>query len=224
MPIRINLLAETQAAEEMRRKDPVKRSIWIGGFVVFVVLLMAATLQFKIIAERMTVSTLQASWKTIEKQVQEVNEHRNETRELEQKLSALSQFTTNRMLWANALNALQYTPVDGVQLVHIRTEQIFALNEGTKPRTNGTVVVPGRPATVTEKIVLSLDGRDFSAGDQVPKYKESLSAYPYFSARLQKTNNVQLTSLSAPVADGGRTFRAFGLQLFFEEKERRLYE
>jgi len=48
MPIRINLLAEAQAAEEMRRKDPVKRAIWIGGFVVFLTLLAALTLQLKI--------------------------------------------------------------------------------------------------------------------------------------------------------------------------------
>src|SRR5688572_29925982 len=99
MPIRMNLLAESQAAEEMRRKDPVKRSIWIGGFVVFVVLLAGATLQFKIIAARSDVSGLQTQWKAIEKRVQEVNDHRNNTRELEHKLSALDQFTTNRMLW-----------------------------------------------------------------------------------------------------------------------------
>src|ERR1043166_3011570 len=108
MPIRINLLAEAQAAEEMRRKDPVKRAAWIGGFVVFVVLLCAATLQFKIIASRSENNSLQMSWKTIEKRVKEINDHRASTREVEQKLSALDQFTTNRMLWAPVLNALQY--------------------------------------------------------------------------------------------------------------------
>lgn len=56
MPIRINLLAEAQAAEEMRRKDPVKRSIWIGGFIVFLTLLAALTLQLKI--SRVRSSTL----------------------------------------------------------------------------------------------------------------------------------------------------------------------
>src|SRR6185436_6355141 len=109
MPIHINLLAEAQAAEEMRRKDPVKRAAWIGGFAVFLVLLCAATLQFKIIVAKSEISTLQRSWKGIEKQVTEINGHRNNARELEQKLSALNQFTTNRMLWAPALNALQYT-------------------------------------------------------------------------------------------------------------------
>lgn len=227
MPIRINLLAEAQAAEEMRRKDPVKRAIWIGAFAVFLILLCSFTLQFKIIAARLEVSSLRMSWKTIEKQVQEINEHRNSTRELELKNAALNQFTTNRMLWASALNALQYTPVDGVQLVRVRSEQTFQLNEGSRPRTNEHgIVVQGRPSTVTEKAVLTLEGRDFSTGlnDQVPHYKKTLASYPYFQANLQRTNNVQLTSLSAPQSDVGRTFRAFGLQLFFEEKERRLYE
>jgi hypothetical protein len=227
MPIRINLLAEAQAVEEMRRKDPVKRAVWIGAFLVFLVLLCCLTLQLKIIAARSDVSSLRMSWKTIEKQVQDINEHRNSTRELEQKIAALDQFTTNRMLWANALNALQYTPVEGVQLVRVRSEQTYLLNEGSKPRTNEHgIAVQGRPSTVTEKIVLTIEGKDFSSGlnDQVPQFKQTLANFPYFQVNLQKTNNVQLTSLSAPQTELGRTFRAFGMQLFFEEKERRLYE
>ena len=227
MPIRINLLAEAQAAEEMRRKDPVKRAIWIGAFAVFLVLLCSFTLQFKIMATRAEVSSLQMSWKTIEKEVQNINEHRNATRQLEQRLSALDQFTTNRMLWASALNALQYTPVEGVELVRVRSEQTFLLNEGSRPRTNEHgIVVQGKPSTVTEKILLTIEAKDFSTGlnDLVPQYKQTLASYPYFQAHLQKTNTVQLTSLSAPQTEVGRTFRAFGMQLFFEEKERRLYE
>lgn len=222
MPIRINLLAESQAAEEMRRKDPVKRSIWIGGFVVFVVLLASATLQFKIIEARSTVKGLQAQWKSIEKRVQEVNDHRNNSRDLEHKLSALHQFTTNRMLWAHALDALQHVPIDGVQLVNVRTEQTFVLNEGAKGRTNDAGMAVGKGPSVTERVMLTVEGRDYS--DRVQTYKESLAGYPYFESRLHKTTKIQLTSLSAPQPDAGRMFRVFGLQLFFEDKERHLYE
>ena len=31
MPIRLNLLAEAQEAEEMRRQDPVKRALLVGS-------------------------------------------------------------------------------------------------------------------------------------------------------------------------------------------------
>ena len=225
MPIRINLLAEAQAAEEMRRKDPVKRAVWIGGFAVFLVLLCAATLQFKIIVAKSEISTLQRSWKSIEKQVTEINGHRNNARELEQKLSALNQFTTNRMLWAPALNAFQYTPVDGVQLVRVHAEQTFTANEASRPAPDAKGA-PSKPATVTEKTALTIEGRDFSArpGDQVPRFKQTLASYPYFESALQKTNKIQLTSQTAPQMEFGRSFVGFELKLFFEEKERRLYE
>ena len=39
MPIHINLLAEAQAAEELRRHDPVKRAIFIGISLVVVALM-----------------------------------------------------------------------------------------------------------------------------------------------------------------------------------------
>jgi hypothetical protein len=223
MPIRINLLAEAQLAEEMRRKDPVKRAVWIGGFVVFVALLCAATLQFKIIVARSEVSGLQSSWKAIGKQVKDVNDHRTRARDLEKKLAALDQFTTNRVLWATALNALQNIPLDGVQLFHVRADQTFTYNEGSKP------VLPDGPvkhATVSEHVVVTLEGRDFSPrpGEQVPRFKKSLAASPYFSSILQKTNTIQLTSQTAPLSEYGQSFVNFGLRLYFEDKERRLYE
>jgi hypothetical protein len=221
MPIRLNLLAEAQAAEESRRKDPVKRSIWIGGFVVFLVVLAGATLQFKIIAARSDVNALQAQWKAIEKQVQQINEHRNNTRDLEHRLSALDQFTTNRMLWANAFNALQHIPFDNVHLINVRTEQTFTLNESTR-RTNEHGIAVGKGPSVTEKITINLEGKDYA--DKVQSFKQSLADHTYFQTRLHQTNKIQLTSLSAPQIDGGRTYRSFGLQLFFDEKERVLHE
>ena len=226
MPIRINLLAEAQAAEELRRKDPVKRAMWIAGFAVFLTLLWSGTLQLKISAVRSDISGLQANWRDIESQVNEINQQRKQAQELAQKIAALDQFATNRMLWASALNALQHTMVDGVELVRLRTEQVFTLNETEKPRTDGTAAVPSKPATVTERTALMVEGKDFSAqgGQQVPQYKQALTAFPYFEANLSKTNAAQLTSLSAPQTDRGRSFVQFGLQLFFQEKERQLYE
>jgi hypothetical protein len=220
MPIRINLLAEAQAAEEMRRKDPVKRSIWIGAFVVAVVLIISATLQCKIMSERSEVSSLQLRWKTIESQVQEVNDQRSRKRDIEQKLSALDQFTTNRLLWANALDALQRTPVANVQLTRMHTEQVFTLIEAPAPKTGETP----KPSSVIEKTVVMLEGRDYLNGEQVPRFKEAIATQPYFQDHLQQTNKVQLTSLSAPQTDSGRHYRDFGFQLFFQEKERRLHE
>jgi len=144
---------------------------------------------------------------------------------LQQKLSAINQFTTNRMLWATALNALQHVPMDGVQIVRVHTEQQYSVNEGGKASSDAKGAA-AKAATATEKITLQLDGRDYSArpGDQVPRYKESLAKDPYFKSALQKTNDIQLITQTAPQTDQGTPYVGFGLQLSFEEKERRLYD
>src|SRR6185436_20141261 len=163
MPIRINLLAEAQAAEEARRKDPVKRAIWIGGFAIFLVLLWSATLQLKVVAERAHARGFDTRWKAIEAKVKEVEERTRTVRDLELKLSAIDQFTTNRILWANTFNALQHSTVDNVQLVRLKTEQTFSQIEASAGRTNATGTAAGaKPASVTERIIVTLEGKDFS--------------------------------------------------------------
>ena len=208
----------------MRRKDPVKRAIWIGGFAVFLVLLCSATLQFKIIVAKSEAGSLNSSWKQIEKQVKDVTDHRARTRELTRKLAALDQFTTNRMLWASALDALQRTPVDGVELVRIQTQQTFTQTDPPRPPDGSTA--PLKLSTATEHVVLTLEGRDYSAqaGSQVPRFKQQLASSPYFEGVLSKSNTIQLTSQTAPQSDAGRPFVGFGFKLFFEDKERKLHD
>ena len=45
MPIHINLLAEAQAAEELRRRDPVKRALFIGVSLVVVSLVWSGIVE-----------------------------------------------------------------------------------------------------------------------------------------------------------------------------------
>jgi len=45
MPIHINLLAEAQAAEELRRRDPVKRGIFLGASLVVLMLVWSGMIQ-----------------------------------------------------------------------------------------------------------------------------------------------------------------------------------
>ena len=47
MPIRLNLLAEAQAAEELRRRDPVKRALWLSVLVIAGMLAWSSFLQLR---------------------------------------------------------------------------------------------------------------------------------------------------------------------------------
>jgi len=226
MPIRINLLAEAQAAEEERRKDPVKRGIYVAAFLVSIVALWAMTLQFKVISIKSELNGLDTKWKSIEQNYKAAVEAQRGTIEAEQKLAALHLMTTNRFLWGNALNAFQQTlgTMDDVQVVRLKTEQLYSLSEGTPTRTNGTTVIPGKPGTATERISLTVDAMDISPqpGRRVNQFKEAIGAVPFFKENLTKTNGVMLMSRGAPMnsPNGRQTFVMFQLKCSFPEKIR----
>ena len=227
MPIRINLLAEDQAAEEMRRRDPVKRSIWVGGFLVFLVLLWGLTIFLKTIIAKAELANSEGRWKSMERTAKQVDADRKHITEVEKKLAALTEFTANRFLWANGLDALQQAVLENIYLIRVKVEQSYGAGDGAKSPPGAVVsVTKSGGGGAVEKIILRLEGRDYSlrAAEQVPHYKEALATTPFFQANLQKTNSVMLMSLSAPQADKKGPFVVFGLQLNFQEKERRLHE
>jgi hypothetical protein len=226
MPIRINLLAEAQAAEEERRRDPVKRGTYVAAFLVSLVALWALTLQFKVIAAKLDLSRLDSRWKSIEQNYKAAVAAQKGSIEAEQKIAALHRMTTNRFLWGNALNAFQQVlgTMDDVQVVRFKAEQLYALNEGTPTRTNGAALIVGKSATATEKISLIVDAMDTSPqpGRRVNQLKESIAAVPFFKEGLTKTNGVMLMQRSPPQnsPNGRQTFVMFQLKCSFPDKIR----
>ncbi len=231
MPIRINLLAEALAAEEERRRDPVKRGGYVAAVIIACVASWAVMLQLKIAGAKHELGKTEAKWKSIEKDYQGAVNAQKAGLDVENRLGALHQMSTNRFLWGNVLNAFQQTlgdgqdkTLDGVQVTKLRTEQTYFITEGTPSRTNGTTVVPGRPPTSTEKISMTIEGMDASAqpGRKVTVFRDSIAGVPYFKQVLNKTNGVMLISRSAPQnsANGGHTFVTFSLKATFPENIR----
>jgi hypothetical protein len=225
MPIRINLLAETQALEEMRRRDPVKRAIWVGVFLGLLMLAWSSSLQLKAMIVKGELNRLEAKVRSQTNDFQQVLENRKKLNDVNQKLDALERLTTNRLLNGNILNALQHTTIDDVQLVRLKTEHVYVLTEETKAKTNSNgKVIPAKPASVLEKIVLTLDAKDAgpNPGDQVNKFQEAIAEYPYFQTALGKTNVVRLTNIGTPTpgSEGGKPFVPFTLECKYPEKIR----
>ncbi|MFM1768582.1 MAG: hypothetical protein RJA22_1111 [Verrucomicrobiota bacterium] len=225
MPIRINLLAEIQDAEEQRRKDPVKRTLLAGIILVFALGVWAMVLQYKVMAAKRVLTVLDTRWRSLEPDYKLAVESYRAVRDTEDKLVALQGMTTNRFLWGSTLNALQQTlnGIDDVAVLQLKAEQSYLLNEGTPSRTNGNSVIPGRPATTTERIILTVDGVDLSGtdGKRINRFKESIAAIPYFKEQLNRTNGVLLTSRALqPGRPGGPANVNFSLQCYFQEKTR----
>jgi len=227
MPIRINLLAESQAALEQRRKDPVKRAILAACLIVGGVLLWSSTLQVKIVAARSNLNTLESTWKSMEAKYAGAVEKTRQSLETEEKLAALENYTTNRFLWGSLLNGFQQTmnDLDNLQVTRLKADQAYVLTEETKTRTNNTQMIPGRPATATEKMTLTIDAVDSSpqpGAPNVKRFKEAIASIAYFQSHLQKTNGLLLTSLSPPQTGplNRNPYVTFTLQCHFPEKIR----
>lgn len=219
MPIRINLLAEAKAAEELRRHDPVKRVIFVGALAVALTLVWSSSLQLQTMLSKKEVSDRQTEIAARTNEFQHVLTDQKKITAAKEKLNALKKMTNSRFLEGNLLNALQKVTVDGVRLTRLKVDQDYFPAAGTPSQTNKNGVILGRPSTVTEKIVVWLDARDSSAnpGDQVNKFKEAVADQSYFKATLNKTNGVQLINLSAPQAVDGKTCVLFTLKCNFPE-------
>src|ERR1022692_3685519 len=230
MPIKINLLAEAQSVEDLRRRDPVKRAVYAGTFLVVVVLVWSSSLQLEVVIKNSELNQMQAQIQARTNEWQGVLDSQKKISDGRARLAALQKLSAARFLQGNFLDALQKLNFDGVQLASVKVKQSYFIDAGTPgetgkdpSETGKNRVAPVRPATATEKIVLSIDARDISAspGDQVNKFKDSLANQDYFKAILNKTNGVQLTSLS-PLQTGtdGKAFELFTLECALPPKIR----
>jgi hypothetical protein len=225
MPIRINLLAEAHAIEDLRRRDPVKRAIWGGVLLVVVILAWASSLQLKVMMANRELHKVSNQLAMRTSEFQQVLANQASLAESNRKLSLLQQMATNRMLHGTLLNALQKTTLDDVELTRLKTDESYVYNEEIKAKTNSTSsrVIPGKPATVTERVVLTLEARDHgpNPGDQVNRFKQTVSQDVYFKGILGKSSEVRLANLSPPqMGPDGKLFVLFNIECRYPDKTR----
>jgi hypothetical protein len=224
MPIHLNLLAEAQTAEEMRRRDPVKRAMWICGFLVALVLGYSSYLQWKIMQSNRVVAHIEAGLATQTNRFTQIIENSKKLTDVNYKLGKLNELATNRFLWGNVLNALQQTTVEDIQLLRLKSEQNYDFQAEVKSKKDDSgKLVPGKPALVTEKITLMFDAKDGSVNPgamQMNLFKEGLQTNSFFKMVLGKTNQIRLKNYAQPQLDPelGRPCVLFSLECALPEK------
>jgi hypothetical protein len=108
-------------------------------------------------------------------------------------------------------------------MTRMRVDQNYLFKAGSPGQTNQFGVIPGKPPVATERIVLSLDAKDYSAnpGDQVNKFKGAITTQSYFQSTLDQTNGVRLASLSSPqTGPDGRMFVLFTVECRYPDQNR----
>ncbi|HEV2453717.1 MAG TPA: hypothetical protein VGY98_05625 [Verrucomicrobiae bacterium] len=217
MPIRINLLAEVQAAEESRRRDPVKRVVMGGILLVAGMAVWSSTVQLKVMLANRELGQAQFQVDSHKVEYDTAVTNNAKITAVKLKISALEKLANARLLEGNLLNALQKVSVDNVQLVAIKVDQSYDAISGKGP--GGVQTKP----SVTERIVVTLNARDFSSnpGDQVGKFMQAITRQSYFQDMLEKTNGVLLADESSPQQDpSGKTYVSFAVECHFPDHKR----
>ncbi len=199
MPIRINLLAEAQAEEELRRRDPEKRANFLGAFLVALALVWFSSTWLTYMLAKQKLNQVQADIQAHTNAYTQEKINLAKISEIQHRIDSLQQLSAARFLQGNMMNALQQTYVPNVQLTRLRIEQSYSASAAVAAKTNSFGVIPGKPPAVTEHIVLTLDAKDFSPnpGDQVNHYKDALLKQDFFKSNLDTVSGVRLASLSA---------------------------
>jgi hypothetical protein len=221
MAIRINLLAEEQAAEELRRKNPIKLAIWVGSFFVVAVALWIVKLQLDINFSKTEYTRIEQTWKDKVSKYQAVTNNMAKIAEIDKKLDALDRLSTNRFFWAPVLNALQQTVINDIQFVRVSSEQRLAKEEAKTIGSGASKkTIPGG---MVEKVTLYIDAKDYNPNAQnYDKFKETLSDFDFFVKNLQRgfVLDGTLGSPTVDAADLNKQFVVFKLVGHFKDTPR----
>ncbi len=216
MPIKINLLAEEQAAEELRRKDPLKRAIVIAGIVVALVIVWAGFNTIRVGKSTARADAIRAEYEAVEGQEKELKEMRAWTGRLEGNLMNLHRLATNRFLTASVLNELQFDVIEGIQLTQFEIRQNFLEYEGTPASKSGeTKAIPARSV---EQVMFRIYAQD--SADKFNEYMAKIAES--FDGKLRKRDGVSLQNRSDPVLlpDKSASYRAIVIECRYPDVER----
>ena len=223
MPIRINLLAEAIAEDDLRRRDPVKRAMFIGAFLVALSLVWFSSIWLTYILKKQELNQIQAEIQTHTNDYALVKNNLKKITDVQKRMDALDQLSAARFLQGNLMNGLQQTYVPNVQLNRLRIDQTYTATPAVPAKTNSFGVIAGHPPMVTEHVLLALDAKDFSAnpGDQVNHFKDALLKQEFFKPLIDPdpASGIKVAGISAlQTPADGKPFVLFTLECRFIDK------
>lgn len=213
MPIKINLLAEQIEERERRRRDPVKRAMYVAGSIVALFLLFVGSLQWTIMGRGGEINDLEATFKKLESDYKKALALEKDIQVYKNKNQALITYGRERFLWATVLDELQYAMVDNLKVIQVTGSQKFLIEKqkDNKLDKEGILEKAGSPARSTERTVFNIQALDYgNGGDDWNHFEFKSLVESRFSDRFfgtsEKSDNevlgkVTMQNLSSPLID-----------------------
>jgi cell division protein FtsB len=220
MPIKINLLAEEQANEELRRKDPVKRAALAAGAVVLLVVVWGLFNWMQLSKLGTNLAGLDEQLKGLEKTAKEAEANLKKIKDNDYRLEMLKKMSSLRPLWAPVLDAIQRVPNDDIQLLRVKIDQAYQVTPAFYPPRGSGPDVKFKPATTKQIIGMTIEAQDNS---------NDLQAYTRYRGQLESAlrefiganGSVSLKVLNQQREDGdGKKYQTFTLECIFTEVTR----
>ncbi|MCD6051463.1 MAG: hypothetical protein K0Q55_2872 [Verrucomicrobia bacterium] len=215
MPIKINLLAEEQATEELRRKDPVKRAIIAAVALVVLMLVWVGLNWISLMGVNKKFAEVNAMADELKKPKELAEANQKLIRENQYKMEMLKKMSAVRPLWAPVLDTLQRSIVDDVQILRIKADQIYQVTPAFVPP-RGSTLKP-KPAVSKQIITMTIEAQDNSERlDSYNRLRETLATA--LKDHLGTNGTVSLKTLNqARENEQGKKYLTFSLECGFTE-------
>lgn len=215
MPIKINLLAEEQAAEDLRRKDPIKRAIYVAVGVVALLLIWAGVNWSGLSGLSKQIQDLTVERDSLKKPADEALANKKKVGDAQNNIEMLKKLAVNRPLWSPVLDTLQRALVDDVQILRLRIDQNYQITPAVVPPKDSGL--KAKPATSKQVIVMTIEAQDSSPKlDNYNRFREQLAIG--LRDQMGANGTVLLKTLNpARENEEGKKFQTFSLECVFTE-------
>jgi type IV pilus assembly protein PilM len=198
----IDLLAEQKEQAEIRSRDPMKR-----GYALAATLLVAMVGWYALVLMKGSEAEKQFQRRTeennlLQKDFSEADANEKNLAQLHQTLASLDKISTNRFLWAEALDAFQHTVVDNFQMVRLQINQQILNIKAVPAVTNvAKMVTPGKPAQALEETTFRIQAKSFAKPSAAESFMGAITASPWFKSHLRPEEPMRLIESQAPIVD-----------------------
>jgi Tfp pilus assembly PilM family ATPase len=215
--VQINLLADRIESRTRARKDPVRNTLYAAAAAIVLMLGWAGYIHYAL-------SQTNAQLARLDREMTEINSPATQSARIAlegQKiittLGAIEQHATNRFLFASAFNALQEVVSQDVQVVRLTLQQSAQYIPGVR----GSRSAPAKKACSAEKVVLTVQAKNFADPKSSDIFMDRVANHPYFQANLRKVDPVVLKSRTPRQVDPlnpNQVYTLFTIECLYPER------
>lgn len=171
-------MAEHLAAEEMKRRDPIKRAVAVGVLLMVLMLVWIGLTQMNVTAARNELEQNTNKLAKLEESTLVIKTNQALFLESEFKIKSLEKYSTNRFFWGTFLDALQQVSVENIRLMDVRSEQRYITNDAIKLfQTN--IIIPFTPPPAKWKFWASTPPTVAPEAQVAPEFRNITNRPPF---------------------------------------------